>query len=186
MKIGTKSLLFGAHQFAIHPVMIFRAWVKLYGFPWDPRLWLAFLVHDWGYWGCADMDGPEGEKHVEVGARIMGWLFGPQWYEFMITHSRFYSRKLNKPISRLCVADKYVIVATPWWLYVPFVRWTGEIREFQKAGKHVEELGHTATDGSWKTDREWFARLQALMIEFTANNQLEAQYNDEARFYVDL
>lgn len=29
MKIGTKSLLFGAHQFAIHPLFLFIAWWEL-------------------------------------------------------------------------------------------------------------------------------------------------------------
>lgn len=48
MKIGTKSLLFGAHQFLIHPFWIAVAWNRLYGFPKDPRLWIAFIVHDWG------------------------------------------------------------------------------------------------------------------------------------------
>lgn len=75
MKIGTKSVLFGAHCFLIHPWFVVAAWWKLYGFPWDPRLWIAFFVHDLGYIGKPNMDGPEGETHVELGARIMGWLF---------------------------------------------------------------------------------------------------------------
>jgi hypothetical protein len=75
MKIGTKSVLFGAHCFLLHPWFVLWAWIKLYGFPWDPRLWVAFFVHDLGYWGKPNMDGPEGETHVELGAKIMGWLF---------------------------------------------------------------------------------------------------------------
>lgn len=75
MKIGTKSLLFGAHQFAIHPIFVFLGWWKLYGFPRDPRLWVVFLVHDWGYWGKPNMDGEEGEEHIWAGAKICGWLF---------------------------------------------------------------------------------------------------------------
>ena len=49
MKVGTKSLLFGAHNIFIHPFLVFIAWWRLYGFPADPRLWVAFIVHDWGY-----------------------------------------------------------------------------------------------------------------------------------------
>lgn len=75
MNIGTKSLLYGAHQFAIHPVMVFFAWWRLYGFPWDPRLWIVFFVHDWGYWGKPNMDGEEGETHVELGGKIVSFLF---------------------------------------------------------------------------------------------------------------
>ena len=37
MKIGTRSVLFGAHQFATHPWFVAAAWWRLYGFPWDPR-----------------------------------------------------------------------------------------------------------------------------------------------------
>lgn len=75
MKIGTKSVLFGAHQFLIHPLFVALAWWQLYGFPWDPRLWVAFFVHDLGYLGKPNMDGPEGESHPWLGARIMGRLF---------------------------------------------------------------------------------------------------------------
>ena len=71
MKIGTKTILFGVHQFAIHPWFVAWAWWRLYSFPWDPRLWVAFFVHDLGYWGKPNMDGLEGERHPEFGARVM-------------------------------------------------------------------------------------------------------------------
>lgn len=80
MKIGTKSVLFGAHQFLIHPWFVALGWWKLYGFPFDPRLWVAFFVHDLGYIGKPNMDGPEGERHPVFGASIMaafdGHVFG--------------------------------------------------------------------------------------------------------------
>lgn len=69
MKIGTKSILFGVHQFAIHPVILALAWTKLFGMPTDPRLWLAFGLHDIGYIGKPNMDGKEGETHPELGAK---------------------------------------------------------------------------------------------------------------------
>ena len=75
MKLGTKSVLFGAHTFWLHPWFVALAWWKLYGFPWDPRLWVAFFVHDLGYWGKPNMDGPEGEMHPRWGARLMTRLF---------------------------------------------------------------------------------------------------------------
>lgn len=75
MRVGTKSVLFGVHAFWLHPFFVAAAWTKLYGFPWDPRLWFAFFLHDLGYLGRPNMDGPEGELHPELGARIMGWLF---------------------------------------------------------------------------------------------------------------
>lgn len=75
MKIGTKSVLFGAHCFFLHPWFVAAAWWKLYGFPFDPRLWVAFFVHDLGYWGKPNMDGIEGERHPYFGAKIMQRLF---------------------------------------------------------------------------------------------------------------
>ena len=49
MKVGTKSVIFGVHSILIHPFFVAWAWWKLFGFPWDPRLWVAFFVHDLGY-----------------------------------------------------------------------------------------------------------------------------------------
>ena len=80
MKVGTKSVLFGTHCFLLHPIFIAVAWIKLYGFPFDPRVWIAFFVHDLGYWGKRNMDGPEGETHVELGARIMHLFDDPYHY----------------------------------------------------------------------------------------------------------
>ena len=75
MRIGTKSVLFGAHCFFLHPWFVAMGWWKLYGFPYDPRLWVAFFVHDLGYIGKPDMDGVEGESHPWFGAKICSWLF---------------------------------------------------------------------------------------------------------------
>lgn len=132
MKLGTKSVLFGAHCFILHPFFVFAAWWKLYGFPYDPRLWVAFIVHDLGYWGKPNMDGAEGELHPYFGAKLMRFLFGVKWYEFTLYHSRFLAKKNGAHYSKLCVADKYAIVLTPSWLYLPMVKATGEIREYMK------------------------------------------------------
>ncbi|MFP3947126.1 MAG: hypothetical protein ACLFWG_00215 [Longimicrobiales bacterium] len=78
MRVGTRSVLFGVHAFWMHPFFVARAWWKLYGFPWDPRLWVAFFVHDLGYWGKPNMDGPEGERHPELGATLVARWFDPQ------------------------------------------------------------------------------------------------------------
>lgn len=71
MKMGTKSLLFGAHQFLIHPLFVALAWWKLYGFPKDWRLWVAFYLHDIGYFGCEKMDDEKGEEHPITGAALV-------------------------------------------------------------------------------------------------------------------
>lgn len=108
MTVGTKSVLFGAHCFLIHGFFVARGWSTLWGFPWDPRLWAAFFVHDLGYLGCGDMDGREGEEHVHLGAKIMGLLFGDSWADFTLRHSRYWAKKHGVRVSRLCYADKLV------------------------------------------------------------------------------
>jgi hypothetical protein len=77
MRIGTKSVIFGVHAILVHPFFVAYAWSRLFGFPWDPRLWVAFLAHDLGYIGKANMESSEGQQHVVLGGGIMGWLFGP-------------------------------------------------------------------------------------------------------------
>ncbi|NOS67800.1 MAG: hypothetical protein HOO67_05565 [Candidatus Peribacteraceae bacterium] len=70
MKIGTKSLLFGVHQFIVHPVVVGRAWRALYGRWPNLNEWIAIVVHDWGYWGLPNMDGPEGQLHPSRSAKV--------------------------------------------------------------------------------------------------------------------
>jgi hypothetical protein len=150
MKLGTKSVLFGAHQFAIHPWFVAAAWWKLFGFPWDPRLWVAFFVHDIGYIGKPNMDGPEGESHPWMGAKIMSFLFtrplfsrlypSPnKWGDFCLYHSRFLAKSHGRTPSRLCIADKLAICLQPAWLYLPAVRATGEIREYMRLAMAMNE-----------------------------------------------
>lgn len=134
IKVGTKSVLFGAHCFLIHPWFVLVAWWKLYGFPWDPRLWIAFFVHDLGYWGKPNMDGPEGETHVELGAKIMG-VFGQRWADFSRYHSRFYSKKDSVKPSKLCFADKLAMCNEPDWFYLFRIRLSGEIEEYMTLAK---------------------------------------------------
>lgn len=174
MKVGTKSILFGVHCWFIHPWFVATAWTKLYGFPWDFRLWVCFFVHDLGYWGKPNMDGPEGETHVELGANIVHWLFdhpkwihAPEldvftvndfgrrvciettvlntcWKDFCLYHSRFYAKRDGQPFSRLCVADKLAVALEPWWLYLPRVIMTGEIHEYMELSKTRTEAGEPA------------------------------------------
>lgn len=148
MNVGTKSVLFGAHQFAIHPWFVAAGWYKLYGFPWDPRLWVAFFVHDIGYFGKPNMDGPEGELHPYTGAKIMR-VFGEHWYEFTLYHSRFLAKAQSKQPSRLCIADKLAITLTPSWLYVPMACLSGEIWEYRQNAARDNEGLLTTSHWSW-------------------------------------
>lgn len=158
MKMGTKSLLYGAHQFILHPFFLSIAWMKLYGFPLDYKLWVAFVVHDWGYWGKENIDGKDGKTHPELGGRIMEYLFGKEWGDFTRCHSRSYATLLGKKPSKLCAADKYVFVVTPRILYVPFVLLTGEYYEYlEQMNKWLIREGQPCVD----TVEVWYNVLRA-------------------------
>jgi hypothetical protein len=173
MKIGTKSILFGAHQFLIHPWFVAVAWWKLFGFPFDPRLWIAFFVHDLGYIGKPNMDGPEGETHVEFGARIMN-IFGEKWYYFSKYHSRFYAKRDRVKPSRLCIADKLAICLTPWWLYLPATSATGEIYEYMKLTKaDVNREGNKyASMNVWSSNKkQWYLNVQTYIRKWVEEHK---------------
>lgn len=178
MKIGTKSVLFGAHCFFIHPFFVAAAWTRLYGFPLDPRLWVAFFVHDLGYIGKPNLDGPEGETHPELGAKIMGYCFDPpylepaaestRWHDFTVLHSRYYAKKMGRDYSRLCVADKLATAMTWPWLYLPMVKATGEIREYMAHGKAAASRPSHLSDSERAQldlgdERAWFAGVQSYL-----------------------
>lgn len=148
MRIGTKSVLFGAHAFWLHPFFVAWAWTKLYGFPTQVWLWIAFFVHDIGYWSSPNMDGPEGESHPEAGAnvlykmefyfvRFLHWQgvsarVTGAWGNESLWHSRFYATKSGRNPSNLCWADKLAFSLEPWWLYLPRVWLSGEFKEYKK------------------------------------------------------
>jgi len=145
MRMGTRSVLYGAHCLGLHWLFAAAAWWKLFGFPWDPRLWLSFFFHDLGYIGRYSMDGPDGERHVELGAKIMGRLFGPRWRDFCLLHSRYYAKRMGRQFSRLCVADKLAFVLTPAWLYLPMTRATGELDEYMLRARERQAGGEQFT-----------------------------------------
>ena len=135
MRLGTKTVLFGFHQFLLHPIFVAVAWWKLYGFPSDLRLWLAFCVHDLGYLGKKSLDDADGETHPELGAKLMR-VFGEEWSELVLLHSRFYAKRLGKPVSRLCMADKLGICLYPKWLWLGLTKLSGEWSDYATAEKY--------------------------------------------------
>lgn len=159
---GRRSLLWGVHQILWHPITVYFAWCKLYGRPtW--RETVCIVVHDWGYWFAPNMDGPEGERHPEMGARIAGWLFGPEYHDLVLYHSRHYVRTENErrkieaegwPFlgvqpSRLCWADKLSVLYDPQWWYLFRGRLSGEVREYRANAARVGTVPATATDAEW-------------------------------------
>lgn len=140
--------MFGCHQFILHPLLLALAWWKLYRFPWHWKLWLVFVVHDWGYWGMPDMDGEQGEQHPKLGAEIVRRLLGDRWAQFTLCHSRYYAQRVNLPVSRLCLADKLSIVITPNWLWILLARLSGEL-DYYMHGPHQRRQMNTQDPDVW-------------------------------------
>jgi hypothetical protein len=143
LPIGTRSLLWGAHQVALHPLFVALAWRRLYG-RWPSRWpeWVAIVVHDLGYWGLGDMDGEEGERHPAFGTAYMAYHFDRglvmdldwplgHWAWFAGGHSRSYAARLGMPTSPLMAADKLATVLMPLWLYAGLCWLSGEWLEYR-------------------------------------------------------
>jgi hypothetical protein len=156
VKIGTKSLLFGAHCIPVHTFFVLLAWYKLYGFPIDFRVWVSAAIHDIGYFGCCEMDGAEGEAHPALGGRIMR-VFGVEWEVFTAAHSRYYARLLRVPPSRLCAADKLATALEPYWLYLPRAWLSGELRYYMDTGP--ARYPGAYPDGRISDARRWFDNM---------------------------
>lgn len=197
MRIGTKSVLFGAHCLLIHWIFVARGWHRLHGFkrvqigsrlryrrgmPYHvgvfahllhPALWVAFLVHDLGYFGKPNMDGPEGEQHPRLGAAIMRFLFGGPWPSFVLYHSRFLAKQNAQRPSALCMADKLAFPLTPRWLYLPMVRATGEIHEYMAKADSMNQTG-SKYDGMHHpraTQEEWWNDVAAYVTKYVEEHR---------------
>lgn len=118
MTEGTKSYLFGCHQFFMHPFQVIRAWRKLYGK--YPKLWqlVCIFLHDIGHLGKDYLSDYEQKKsHWKMGAKIAHRLFGHKGLIFISGHTTQSSRGMSGYRSKLFWADKYSwLIAPRWWL----------------------------------------------------------------------
>lgn len=182
MRIGTKSLLFGAHQFIIHPTTVLLSAIKMRGGLPNYKECICIFVHDWGYWGCENMEGEDGQNHPEGGALLantlldhnfrmgVGHVVGDdkwdtkakktewKYYYLCRYHSRSYADKFNQPPSELCWWDKLCVLYDPWWLYLPRVMLSGEIHEYRA---EATKAGLITSDMS---NREWYEWARERMI----------------------
>lgn len=159
MTLGTKTLLFGVHQFFIHPLLVTIAWVKLYrSFP-SLREMFCIFIHDWGYWGKPSLKDANGDTHPELGAAIAGKMLGSEWSDFILGHSNFYVVRNGIKPSKLMAPDKYFHCMIPLWFYKILSVPTGEFRHYRgvRDARQVTEL-----DAS---DVEWWAKLQKRCLD---------------------
>ena len=158
INVGTKSLLFGVHQVIWHPLTVYKAWIKLYGRPsWKECV--CIVIHDWGYWGKPNMDGSEGSNHPELGASIAGKLFGKEYSELCLLHSRTYANKVGKEPSKLCWADKLSIAYEAKWTYLIRARLSGEIKEYRNIAACSGFISRV------EPHEEWFSKLKELYTQ---------------------
>lgn len=148
MKVGTKSLIFGVHQFIWHPITVYMAWVRLYGRPTIKEI-ICIIIHDWGYWNKPNMDGEEGERHPETGASIAFKLLGKEYHDLCLFHSRHYSENVGVEPSRLCWADKLSITYEPRWFYLLRARLSGELKEYRIRASEAGFIDVSETDIVW-------------------------------------
>jgi hypothetical protein len=180
MRVGTKSVLFGAHAFFLHPLAVLLGYVCVYGVPRDPRLLLGILVHDVGYWGMDSVEGEDSDNHVELGGRIMDRLCGRQWGDFVRRHSRSWCERHRESYSRLCVADKLAFVITPAWLYLPMAGASGELGEYM-AVADGREAGGKFTEAERRLLQSGDPKLWLKGLKSYTRRWVEAHRNGQRR-----
>ncbi len=168
MRIGTKSILFGVHQFLWHPFTVARAYRFLYG-RWPSKYeWCGILFHDLGYWGLPNIDGPEGRLHPVRGSKWAGWaaeklarlqghrpgvaaLIGEHIENWTLGHSRELAKSRNREPSLLCWADKMCCFFDPSWFYLLRAHLSGEVYEFRANAR-----GHVPDDFTYADWYRWY------------------------------
>lgn len=150
------------------------AWLKLYGRPSIKEI-ICIIIHDWGYWGCPNMDGVEGEKHPEFAARIAGKLFGEGYYNLCLLHSRHYARNAGLEPSQLCWADKLSMLYEPCWFYLVRARLSGELREYRKVAAIAGFMPLAATD------KQWFYWVKSRLVKLGSERRNSVAYANPAR-----
>ena len=123
---------------------------------------VCIFIHDWGYWGCENMEGVEGQRHPEYGAQLAHKLLdvgGDNTYKnWCLYHSRSYASKNGAVPSELCWFDKLCVIYDPWWLYLPRVMLSGELHEYR-----AEAINAGLIDPKI-SNREWYEWARARMI----------------------
>jgi len=179
LKIGTRSILFGVHQFILHPVFVHKAWKILYGRP-NLAEFCAICTHDLGYLGSPNMDGKEGEMHPEKAAQW--WLsfsgkkaFTQAVSNEIIGHSRFFVAKKGVKLSKLFRADKLAIALYPVWLYKLLGNLSGEIHEYIDNSKKGQHSVHIKNGSQTK----WIIEVQARMALMGLLGEKHDEFNSE-------
>lgn len=182
MSTATKTILFGTHNFIVHPIFVFIAWLIRYRKLPSMGQLLAIFVHDLGLFGKDDIDGESGESHPEA---VYRWLLrqsdksGLAWLkkvyfeaaEEVVGHSRFYAMKYNHKLSKLFQADKLGVGLYPSWLYIMLGTLSGEINEYMT---RAENGKYKATGQFGKMDKlTWFLDVKSRLTIMGLDRDVE-------------
>ena len=176
MNIGTKSLLFGVHQFVLHPLVVLLAWLVYYkSVPKFYQL-CAIVTHDWGYWKQHNMDGEEGNNHPERAAKMWRHFgkFGENVAGEIRGHSGSFASEYGFPQSKLFKADKLCVVFIPCYLYVVLGSLSGEIYEYMG-------IPNSKLKDLYYTDKRFFSARMAAKIKWffqTTGKIMERVYDE--------
>lgn len=83
-----------------------------------------------------------------------------RWRDLCLYHSRFYAKRDGKHFSKLCVADKLSIVLTPWWLYLPLTRLSGELSEYMARCQPSNGDKYAGMNVFDHRPKEWYLNVQ--------------------------
>ncbi len=131
MTQGTKSFLFGCHQFLLHPYFILKAWRFWYGKYPNWRKIICIFIHDIGIIGLNYLEKGQKDGHSYKGAYLAYKLFDKnrKWGsfcagDFCVGHTD----ESLYPRSKLFIPDKISYLFAPlWWL-----RWCTYFEGFLK------------------------------------------------------
>jgi hypothetical protein len=133
MRTAVRSYLVGMHNPIIHSATVLVAWIKIYkGLP-SIKESICIFVHDIGYLKQTAIDGDD-NNHPELGAKMCR-LFGPEYFNLCIAHSRDYAKKLKLPLSKLGYADKGSVLIYPNWIFKRLIYLGGEAQEYHRTTK---------------------------------------------------
>lgn len=158
ISVGTKSLLIGAH-WPLHLVQVALAWRWIYG-AWPTwKEGIAIALHDIGYIGCKELDGPDGTRHPELGAVIAENLLGAEYGALVRGHSKGYADLVGVPLSKMYGADKAAHAFVWSRSYVLRTAITGELKQYRATGpggrpRKAMELPATV----------WFRMIRAWLV----------------------
>ena len=162
MRIGTKILLFGTHNFLLHPLLVLVATRIIWGCWPGWRGVVCIMIHDWGYWGSSHIDGePQSDGHPRLGAEIAGCLFGLKYRKVVMYHSRTLAKLDKEQTSWLCWPDKAFWLLMPNWLISLLCKLSGELQEYEQTPYHC---GFGFDPERWK--RQVDSWLKAEGIDF--------------------